>query len=226
MGSVRVNEIFHSIQGESTWAGMPCVFVRLSGCPLRCAYCDTEYAFREGSAREIAGVVAEAHAFGCPLVEVTGGEPLAQRGCAELVRGLLDAGHTVLVETSGAIDTACLDPRAHVILDIKTPGSGESARNLDANLDRIRLHDEVKFVITSRGDYEFARDMIARHRLAERCRAVLLSPVFAQPRGLEIAGAAALPPRDLAAWMLADRLPARMSLQIHKFIWDPQARGV
>lgn len=224
--SLRINEIFHSIQGESTWAGCPCVFVRLAGCPLRCTYCDTEYAFREGASRPLEDVAREVHATGCPLVEVTGGEPLAQRACAALVARLLDLGHVVLVETSGAIDTSALDPRTHVILDVKTPGSGEHARNLDSNLERLRPHDEVKFVVTDRADYDFAKATMAKHRLAERCRAVLLSPVFEQAKGLEILGARALAPRTLAEWMLADRLPARMNLQLHKFIWEPSTRGV
>jgi 7-carboxy-7-deazaguanine synthase len=224
--SLRINEIFHSIQGESTWAGSPCVFVRLAGCPLRCTYCDTEYAFREGVSRPLEDVVQEVHAIGCPLVEVTGGEPLAQRACPALVQRLLDLGHTVLIETSGAMDTSVLDARTRVILDVKTPGSGEHARNLASNLERLRPHDEVKFVVTDRRDYDFAKAAIAQHRLAERCRAVLLSPVFEQARGLEILGARALAPRTLAEWMLADRLPARMNLQLHKFIWEPSTRGV
>ena len=224
--SLRINEIFHSIQGESTWAGCPCVFVRLTGCPLRCSYCDTEYAFREGTSRPLEDVVQDVHAIGCALVEVTGGEPLAQRACATLVRRLLDLGHTVLVETSGAMDTSVLDARTHVILDVKTPGSGEHARNLASNLARLRPHDEVKFVVTDRADYDFAKSMIAEHALAERCRAVLLSPVFEQAKGLEILGARARAPRTLAEGMIADRLPARMNLQLHKFIWEPSARGV
>jgi len=224
--SLRINEIFHSIQGESSWAGCPCVFVRLTGCPLRCTYCDTEYAFREGTSRPLEDVVNEVHAIGCPLVEVTGGEPLAQRACATLVQRLLDLGHTVLVETSGAMDTSVLDPRTHIILDVKTPGSGEHARNLASNLARLRPHDEVKFVVTDRADYDFAKSTIAEHALADRCRAVLLSPVFEQSKGLEILGARALAPRTLAEWMLADRLPARMNLQLHKFIWEPLTRGV
>jgi 7-carboxy-7-deazaguanine synthase len=224
--SLRINEIFHSIQGESTWAGCPCVFVRLTGCPLRCSYCDTEYAFREGTSRPLEDVVQEVHAIGCPLVEVTGGEPLAQRACATLVLQLLDLGHTVLVETSGAMDTSVLDPRTHIILDVKTPGSGEHARNLASNISHLRPHDEVKFVITDRADYDFAKSMMAEHGLADRCRAVLLSPVFEQAKGLEILGARALSPRTLAEWMLADRLPARMNLQLHKFIWEPSTRGV
>jgi 7-carboxy-7-deazaguanine synthase len=225
-GSLRINEIFHSIQGESSWAGCPCVFVRLTGCPLRCSYCDTEYAFREGTSRPIEDVVQDVHAIGCPLVEVTGGEPLAQGACATLVQRLLDLGHTVLVETSGAMDTSVLDPRTHIILDVKTPGSGEHARTLASNLARLRPHDEVKFVITDRADYDFAKSAIAEHSLADRCRAVLLSPVFEQARGLEILGARALAPRTLSEWMLADRLRARLNLQLHKFIWEPSTRGV
>jgi 7-carboxy-7-deazaguanine synthase len=224
--SLRVNETFHSIQGESTWAGCPCLFIRLSGCPLRCRYCDTEYAFREGSPRSIRSLVDEAERIGCPLVELTGGEPLAQKRAFDLVRLLCDRGFTVLIETSGAIDTAAVDPRAIVILDVKTPGSGESGRNLAGNLARLRPHDEVKLVIVDRADYEWARELVLRERLAERVKAVLFSPVFAQAAGREIAGCAGLVSRDLAEWILADRLPVRMQTQLHKQIWDPGTRGV
>lgn len=224
--TLRINEIFHSIQGESSWMGSPCVFVRLAGCPLRCNYCDTEYAFREGRARPISEVVQAALAFGCPLVEITGGEPLAQSGVHALITALADAGRTVLIETSGAIDISPCDPRAIRILDLKTPGSGECGRNLLTNLDYLHERDEIKFVICDRADYEWARDMMTKHRLAERVRAVLMSPVFEQKPGLEIRGTKALEPRVLAEWILADRLPVRMQLQLHKFIWDPGTRGV
>lgn len=206
--------------------GTPCVFVRLTGCPLRCRYCDTEYAFREGSKRSIDDVAREVLDIGCPLVEITGGEPLAQAGVHELIRMLADAGCTVLIETSGAIDISPCDPRAIRILDLKTPGSGECARNLWSNLEHLHERDEIKFVICDRADYEWAKEAMTKHRLVERCRAVLMSPVFAQAPGREIAGTTGLDPKGLAEWILADRLPVRMQLQLHKFIWDPGTRGV
>ena len=230
-GTLRLNEVFHSIQGESTWAGMPCVFVRLTGCPLRCTYCDTEYAFREGRTASIGEIADAVAAFGCPLVELTGGEPLAQKRSFDLVRLLCDRGFTVLIETSGAIDIAPCDPRSIRILDLKTPGSGESARNRWQNLDDLRPRDEVKFVVTDRADYEWAARTIDERGLAERVRlgtlgAVLMSPAFTQPKGAEIAGTPGLSPRLLAEWILADRLPVRMQLQMHKSIWEPHTRGV
>lgn len=206
--------------------GVPCVFVRLAGCPLRCSYCDTEYAFREGSPRPIEQIVREVLAFACPLVEVTGGEPLAQSGVHGLIRELADAGCTVLIETSGAIDIAPCDPRAIRILDLKTPGSGECSRNLWSNIDHLRQRDEIKFVICDRADYDWAKQVLTQHRLTERCHAVLMSPVFEQKPGREIVGRTALEPRQLAEWILADRLPVRMQLQLHKFIWNPGTRGV
>ena len=224
--TLRVNETFFSIQGESTWAGCPCFFVRLTGCPLRCHYCDTEYAFREGSPRTIGSILDEVRASGATVVELTGGEPLAQKRAFDLLALLCDAGYTVLVETSGAIDIAPCHPNAIRILDIKTPGSGESARNLWSNLDDLRSHDEVKFVIVDRADYEWARGVMLEHRLAERCRAVLMSPAFPQKKGLEILGCPGLDPRALAEWILADRLSVRQQTQLHKHIWDPGTRGV
>jgi len=224
--TLRVNETFHSIQGESTHAGRPCLFIRLSGCPLRCRYCDTEYAFREGAPRTIAALLEEAERIGCPLVELTGGEPLAQRRAFDLVRLLCERGFETLIETSGAIDISPCDPRSTVILDVKTPGSGEVARNDLGNLARLRPHDEVKFVIVDRADYEWARELVRRERLAERVRAVLFSPAYAQAPGREIAGCPGLSPRDLAEWILADRLPVRQQTQLHKLIWDPGTRGV
>jgi 7-carboxy-7-deazaguanine synthase len=224
--TLRINETFFSIQGESTWAGCPCFFVRLSGCPLRCHYCDTEYAFREGSPRTLQHIVDEIRASGATIVELTGGEPLAQKRAFDLMAILCDAGYTVLVETSGAVDIRPCHPKAIRILDIKTPGSGESARNLWSNLDDLRLHDEVKFVIVDRADYEWSRAKIREQRLAERCRAVLMSPAFPQKQGLEILGCPGLDPRTLAEWILEDRLPVRQQTQLHKHIWDPGTRGV
>ena len=210
----------------STHAGLPCVFVRLAGCHLRCRYCDTEYAFSDGSQRSIDDILAEVLAHPSDLVEITGGEPLLQKRVHQLMTQLCDAGKTVLLETSGACDISTCDPRVIRILDIKTPGSGESSRNLASNLRVLLPHDEVKFVILDRSDYEWALEQIAAHELPARCHAVLLSPVFEQPRGLDIMGAEGLAPRELAAWMLEDGLDARLQLQMHKFIWDPQARGV
>jgi 7-carboxy-7-deazaguanine synthase len=224
--TLRVNETFFSIQGESTWAGAPCFFVRLTGCPLRCRYCDTEYAFREGAPRTIGSIVEEIRASGATLVELTGGEPLAQKRAFDLMAILCDQGFTVLVETSGAIDIRPCHPKAIRILDIKTPGSGEVERTLWSNLDDLRPVDEVKFVIVDRADYEWAREKIREDRLAERCRAVLMSPAFPQKKGLEILGCPGLDPRSLAEWILADRLPVRQQTQLHKLIWDPGTRGV
>ena len=225
-GVLRLNEIFHSIQGESTWAGEPCIFVRLAGCHLRCAWCDTEYAFREGHRRAVEDVLEEVLAIDCPVVELTGGEPLLQKTVHVLERRLLDAGRTVLVETSGACDITACDPRTVVIMDLKAPSSGESDRNLATNLEALLPHHEVKCVIGDRGDYEWARSKIRDERLAERTAAVLFSPVFPQSEGLEIAGARGIEPRKLAEWILEDSLPVRMQLQLHKFIWDPATRGV
>lgn len=211
---MRVTEIFHSIQGESTFAGRPCVFVRLTGCPLRCTWCDTEYAFYGGSELSIDEIVAKAESYGCRLVEITGGEPLAQSAAFALIATLCDRGHDVLIETSGAIDTAPVDARAHVILDVKCPGSGMSDRMHWPNLARLTAHDEAKFVIADRSDYEWASHLIAEQQLAHRCT-VLMSPVFGS-----------MDPRQLAEWVLADRLPVRVQLQLHKFIWAPDMRGV
>jgi 7-carboxy-7-deazaguanine synthase len=227
---LRVNEVFHSIQGESTWAGCPCVFVRLTGCHLRCGYCDTGYAFHEGAWRGVEDLVDEVAAHGTPLVEVTGGEPLLQPGVFPLIERLCDRGLTVLVETSGACDISRCDPRAIRIMDLKTPGSGECARNLWSNLDQLTGRDEVKFVITGRADYEWAREIVEEHRLGERVRAVLLSPVFEQPAGPGVAGSPGLDPRELAEWILHEPPrrggPLRFQLQLHKHIWEPQTRGV
>ena len=223
---LRINEIFHSIQGESTWSGLPCVFVRLTGCPLRCSYCDTEYAFREGSPRPLSELLTEILDVDCELVELTGGEPLAQKAVFPLMEALCDAGRTVLVETSNGVDITPCDPRVIRILDLKTPGSGQVDRNRMSNLEDLRPHDEVKFVLCDRADYEWARNQITQHDLMHRCRSVLLSPTFEQSPGLEIAGCPALEPKRLVEWMLEDGLQARLQLQMHKFIWDPSTRGV
>lgn len=217
---LRITEIFHSVQGESTWAGLPCTFVRLTGCPLRCVWCDTAYAFQGGERMALDAIVERVQEIGTPLVEVTGGEPLAHRGAFELVRRLLDEGFTVLVETSGAFDIAPLDPRAHTIMDLKCPDSGESAKNLWSNLEHLSARDEVKFVVAGRGDYEWARDVIRERGLDERVRqgdlgALLISPVW---------GAVDL--EALAGWILDDRLPARFQLQLHKLIWGADRAGV
>jgi len=202
------------------------VFVRLTGCHLRCTYCDTEYAFKEGRTRTIDDVVAEVVAFPTNLVEITGGEPLLQPGVHTLVTRLCDLGLTVLIETSGACDISVCDPRSIRILDLKTPGSGECDRNLLANIDHLTDRDEVKFVIMDRGDYEWARDLIRGRRLPDRCAEVLMSPVFEQPAGDEIGGASGLPIRELTEWILADGLDVRLQMQLHKLIWDPRTRGV
>jgi 7-carboxy-7-deazaguanine synthase len=226
---LRVNEIFCSIQGESTRAGCPCVFVRLTGCHLRCRYCDTEYAFKEGTSRPVGEIVEAVCDHPADLVEITGGEPLLQPAVHDLIGRLCDLGKTVLIETSGACDISGCDPRSIRIVDLKTPGSGEADRNLWSNIEHLTQRDEVKFVITDRDDYDWACEVIEKHRLAERCAAVLMSPVFEQPPGAEIEGCPGLDPRALAEWLLGDPPPGgavRMQSQLHKLIWDPQARGV
>lgn len=211
---MRVTEIFHSIQGESSYAGQPCVFVRLTGCPLRCSWCDTEYAFYGGSEQPIEQVLAKIDSYGCHLVEVTGGEPLAQPETFPLVTRLCDRGYQVLIETSGAIDIASVDRRAHIILDVKCPGSGMTDRMYWPNLNQLTRKDEAKFVLADRKDYDWACQTIAQYELTGRC-SVLMSPVFGN-----------LEPRLLAEWVLADRLPVRFQLQLHKIIWAPDMRGV
>ena len=212
---LTVNEIFHSIQGESTQAGRPCVFVRLTACDLRCSWCDTPYAFHEGRKMSVDEVVAAVEDHGCPLVEITGGEPLLQEDVYPLMDRLLAAGRTVMLETGGHRPIARVPAAVLKIVDIKCPGSGEAHRNDWSNLDRLASHDEVKFVIQDRADYEFARDVIARHRLTGRAAAILLSPVHG-----------VLDPRTLSEWMLADRLPVRLQLQLHIYLWGPTTRGV
>ena len=212
---VTINEIFYSVQGESTYAGRPCVFVRLTACDLRCSWCDTPYAFHEGGKRELADVLDEVERFGCPLVEVTGGEPLLQAGVYPLMEALLDRGKTVLLETGGHRSTARVPERVVTILDVKCPGSGEAAKMDWDNLARLRPHDEVKFVVKDRADYEYAREAIARHELPGRVTAIHLSPVHG-----------VLDARTLSEWVLADHLPVRVQLQLHKYIWSPETRGV
>jgi 7-carboxy-7-deazaguanine synthase len=212
---LTVNEIFHSIQGESTHAGEPCVFVRLTACDLRCSWCDTAYAFHEGTKRSLDDVVAAVEGYGCRTVEITGGEPLLQEDVYPLMERLLTGGHTVMLETGGHRPIDRVPAAVVKIVDVKCPGSGEAHRNCWSNLDALAPHDEVKFVLKDRADYEFARDVIARYDLSARCAAVLLSPVHD-----------VLDARTLSEWMLADRLPARLQLQLHKFIWSPTTRGV
>ena len=212
---LTINEIFYSIQGESSYAGRPCVFVRLTACDLRCSWCDTPYAFYEGKKRSLDNVLAEVEAFSCPLVEVTGGEPLLQPDVYPLMEALLARGRTVLLETGGHRSTAQVPAGVVIILDVKCPGSGESEKVDWTNLDRLRTHDEVKFVISDRRDYEYARGVITRHELSGRAAAIHLSPVHG-----------VMEPRMLSEWVLADNLPVRVQLQLHKYIWDATTRGV
>ena len=219
-GYLRVTEIFHSIQGESTWAGLPCTFVRLTGCPLRCTWCDTGYSFHGGEKVSLEEIVSRVERLGCRLVELTGGEPLIHPNALRLASELLDRGFSVLVETSGAVDIEPLDPRAHTIMDLKCPGSGEESRNLWSNLDHLTDRDEVKFVIKDRVDYDWACSVIRNRGLHRRVSdgtlgALLLSPVWDE-----------LDFRTLSEWMLEDDLPVRLQIQLHKLIWDPKARGV
>lgn len=213
--TLKINEIYQSIQGESTWAGLRCVFVRLTACDLRCTYCDTTYAFYEGKKRLVGEIFDEVLAFDCPLVEITGGEPLLQKNVLPLMTALCDAGKIVLIETSGAHDISRIDPRVHRIMDLKTPDSGECARNLWSNLAHLTVRDEVKFVIGSREDYEWSREQVRVHDLAACCGCVLFSPIFGR-----------IEPREIVDWLVADKLPVRFQLQMHKFIWEPTKKGV
>jgi len=212
---LTINEVFHSIQGESSRVGQPCVFVRLTGCDLRCSWCDTPYAFHEGHKRTVDDVVEEVEGYGCHLVEITGGEPLLQEDVYPLMDRLLALGHTVLIETGGQRSIERVPSQVVKVVDVKCPGSGEASKNDWANLTRLMPHDEVKFVVADRTDYEFAREVVRRHDLPSRCAAVLLSPVHG-----------VLDPKTLAEWMLADRLPARLQVQLHKYIWPATQRGV
>jgi 7-carboxy-7-deazaguanine synthase len=212
---LTINEIFYSVQGESTYAGRPCVFVRLTACDLRCSWCDTPYAFHEGRKRPIDEVLEDVDRFKCDLVEVTGGEPLLQEGVYPLMDALLKRGKTVLLETGGHRSTARVPESVVTIVDVKCPGSGESDKVDWQNLERLRPHDEVKFVIKDRADYEFARDVIETHSLAARATAIHMSPVHG-----------VMNPRTLSEWVLADGLAVRVQLQLHKYIWDASTRGV
>jgi len=213
--SLLIHEVYASIQGESTFAGLPCTFVRTSACNLRCRWCDTPQAFTGGRRVARADVLAEALALDTPLVELTGGEPLLQAATPLLLRELCDAGKTVLIETSGERDISVCDPRVHRIMDLKAPGSGESHRNRLENIALLTARDEVKFVLADRADYEWARAMVREHDLSERAGAVLFSTVFGE-----------LAPRDLVGWIMEDHLPVRFQLQAHKYIWAPDAQGV
>jgi 7-carboxy-7-deazaguanine synthase len=204
---LKIHEIFHSLQGESTRVGLPTVFVRLTGCPLRCGYCDTAYAFQGGENMTLQQILERVASYGAHYVTVTGGEPLAQKQCIPLLKMLCEAGYDVSLETGGSLDTSHVDPRVSVILDIKTPGSGEVQKNLWANLQHLKSSDEVKFVLCDREDYEWAKQVLADQGIASKCT-VLFSPVYSQ-----------LNPTDLADWVLQDRLPVRMQVQLHKILW-------
>ncbi len=209
---LRMSEVYVSVQGESTFVGVPCAFVRLTGCNLRCTWCDSAFTFTGGTRRTVDDVVAEVHALGVQLVEVTGGEPLVQKAAIPLMQKLVDLGHTVLLETSGSRSIADVPPAVHVIMDLKPPDSGEVRANLWSNIPLLKAKDEVKFVLASRGDYEWARDVVREHALPGP---VLFSPVWGK-----------IEPRDLVAWIVEDRLPVRFQLQLHKVVWPPDARGV
>lgn len=212
--SLKVNEIYHSIQGESSYAGLPCVFVRLTGCNLRCVWCDTEYAFYEGEWKSLDQIGAEVAQFGCNLVELTGGEPLLQKESFVLVDKLVEAGFKVLIETSGSIPLDKLNPEAIKIMDIKCPGSGMAHKNHWPNIDCLTPKDEVKFVLADRADYDWAVDVMRKYRLDKKA-SVLFSTVFDK-----------LEPVKVAEWILQDKLPVRFQLQMHKFIWHSETRGV
>lgn len=204
---LRVYEIFHSLQGESSRIGLPTVFVRLTGCPMRCVYCDTEYAFTGGGNMTFDEIMEKVASYDTRYVTVTGGEPLAQKACFDLLKRLCDAGYEVSLETGGAIDTTNVDQRVAVILDVKTPGSGEMERNVWTNLEHLKSKDEVKFVLCDREDYEWAKQLLAERGISNRC-SVLFSPVYSQVN-----------PTELADWILQDRLPVRMQVQLHKILW-------
>lgn len=205
---LRITEIFHSLQGESVTVGLPAVFVRLTGCPLRCQYCDTAYAFNGGDIVTIESIMERVTSYECPYVCVTGGEPLAQPGCIELLKTLCNAGHSVSLETSGARSIVDVDPRVMIVMDLKTPDSGESEKNIFANIPLLKKSDQIKFVLCSQNDYHWARNMIAEHNLTE-CTQLLFSPSWGQ-----------LDPTLLADWIIKDRLPVRFQLQLHKILWN------
>ena len=213
---LRVTEIFHSIQGESTHAGRPCTFIRLTGCPMRCTWCDSEYTFTGGDHFSIESIIDQVREFACPLVEVTGGEPLAQREAFDLIKRLCDEGYEVLIETGGYISTEPVDARARIILDVKCPASGEAERNHWPNLDRLRIdRDEVKFVVADRTDWDFAREIIAKYQLEKTAKAILISPAWNE-----------IDLQELANWIVQSGLKVRLQLQLHKYIWGPDVHGV
>jgi 7-carboxy-7-deazaguanine synthase len=228
--SMQITEIYKSIQGESTYAGVPCVFVRLTGCNLRCSWCDSEYTFTGGHRMAIEEVLAQVEHLSPNggTVEITGGEPMLQeREVVPLMQRLLDAGYAVLLETSGERPLVKVPDKVVKIVDVKCPNSGEEDTFNHENLEALQAHDEVKFVISNRSDYEFARSFTARHRLDRKVNAVLFSPAFSKAaKGMRDSSHCLLDPRELSEWMLADNVPARLSLQIHKFIWDPAMKGV
>ena len=207
---LRITEIFHSLQGESTTAGLPSVFVRLTGCPLRCQYCDTAYAFNGGEVLGIDSIIESIGSYGCPYVCVTGGEPLAQPGCLNLLHQLCDLGYFVSIETSGARDISGVDPRVMIVMDLKTPGSGEVVKNLWSNLDHLKASDQIKFVICNRDDYDWSREIIETHQLSQKTQ-LLFSPSWKE-----------LKPTDLANWIIEDKLPVRFQLQLHKLLWNDE----
>ncbi len=212
---LTVNEIFHSIQGESTHAGRPCVFVRLTACDLRCTWCDTPYAFTEGRKMSVDDVAARVRDYNCDVVEITGGEPLLQKEVYPLMERLLHDGKTVMLETGGHLSAEQVPAGVVRVIDVKCPGSGEADKMHWPNLERLRSSDEIKFVLKDRADYDYARAVVEKHELVSRCAAVLFSPVHG-----------VLEAKQLAEWILADRLAVRLQLQAHKYIWDPQTRGV
>lgn len=244
--SLVVNEIYLSLQGESTFAGLPCVFIRLTACDLRCSYCDTAYAFTEGKKKSLAKVLEKVHKLATPflnsqfkfqnpqlpLVELTGGEPLLQKNSLPLMQQLCDDGFTVLIETSGAHDISKIDPRVHRIMDLKCPSSGESERNLASNIAHLKAMDEVKFVIGTREDYEWAKTQIAEHKLADKCPLLFswVHPLAPEQQNKALkkvpAGHRAISRKELAEKIIADALPVRFQIQQHKIIWPPEQRGV
>jgi 7-carboxy-7-deazaguanine synthase len=222
-----ISEIYLSVQGESTFTGLPCIFVRLTGCDLRCSFCDSAYAFTGGTSMPLSEIIEKIEGLGCSLIEITGGEPLLQKGVFPLMENLCQGGKTVLLETSGAHDISKVDPRVIRIVDMKCPSSGESDRNLLSNLQHLKLSDELKFVIGTREDFNWAREFVLKHELDKRVRSILFSPVFytAAIPG-QIAGHEGIDPRLLVEWILEAKLPVRFQLQIHKFIWSPTQKGV
>ncbi|MCX8056234.1 MAG: 7-carboxy-7-deazaguanine synthase QueE [Ignavibacteria bacterium] len=214
MEKLKINEIFYSIQGESTYAGLPCIFIRLTYCNLRCTYCDTEYAFYEGKDMTIEEILDEIKKYNCKLVEVTGGEPLLQTGVFDLMKKLCDEGYKVLLETSGSISIENVDKRVTIIMDLKTPSSKMMKKNLYSNINYLKPDDEVKFVIGNREDYEWSKEIINKYELDKKCK-VLMGCVFGELTNLE-----------LATWILEDNLPVRFQMQLHKYIWEPEKRGV